>query len=97
MIGFGEKLKELRKEYNITQKQLAELLGQAQSTIVYWEKNEQEPVISSLKKLCGIFNVTSDYFIGLEDEFGNKITQNKSNNEYFIYNDGTHYIKHKKN
>ena len=35
MNGFGEKLKELRKEYNITQKQLAELLGQAQSTIVY--------------------------------------------------------------
>lgn len=84
MIGFGEKLKELRKEFNITQKQLAELLCQAQSTIVYWEKNEQEPVISSLKKLCQIFNVTSDYLIGLEDEFGNK-NKNTYNN-YGIHN-----------
>ena len=65
MNGFGEKLKELRKEYNITQKQLAELLGQAQSTIVYWEKDKQEPSISSLKKICKAFSISADYLLDL--------------------------------
>ena len=68
MNGFGEKLRELRKEKGLTQKQLAEQLGNAQSAIYYWETNKQEPNISALKKLCEFFNVSSDYFIGLEKE-----------------------------
>lgn len=67
MIGFGERLKELRIEHGLTQKELAEQIGQAQSAITYWEKNEQEPVISSLKKLCDFFDVSADYLIGRKD------------------------------
>ena len=68
MKDFGEKLKELRKEKGLTQKQLAEQLGNAQSAIYYWETNKQEPNISALKKLCQFFNVSSDYLLGLEKE-----------------------------
>ncbi len=67
MEGFGEKIKELRKEKRWTQKGLAEKIGQAQSTIFYWEKNQQEPNVSSLKKLCEVFEVTADYLLGLEE------------------------------
>lgn len=67
MIGFGEKIKELRLERGWTQKELAVQIGQAQSTIVYWERNEQEPNISSLKKLCELFGVPADYLLGLTD------------------------------
>lgn len=67
MEHFGEKLKELRAEAGLTQKQLAAEIGNAQSAIVYWESNQQEPTISSLKKLCVFFNVSADYLIGLED------------------------------
>ena len=69
MKNFGEKIKELRVERNLTQKQLAEKIGQGQSTIVYWEKNQQEPTISSLKKLCELFEVSADYLLGLTDEY----------------------------
>lgn len=67
MENFGEKLKELRLEKGLTQKELAKELGNAQSAIFYWETNRQEPTISALKKLCKFFEVSADYFIGLED------------------------------
>ena len=67
MIDFGEKLKELRIEQGLTQKQLAEQIGSAQSAIYYWESNKQEPTISALKKLCQYFNVSAGYLLGLED------------------------------
>lgn len=65
MNGFGNKLKELRKNNNLTQKQLAGMLNQAQSTIVYWEKDKQEPSISSLKKICETFSISADYLLDL--------------------------------
>lgn len=67
MENFGERLRELRTEAGLTQKQLAAEIGNAQSAIVYWESNKQEPTISALKKLCLYFGVTADYLIGLED------------------------------
>ena len=73
MENFGERLKELRLEKGLTQKQLANEIGNTQSAIVYWESNKQEPTISTLKKLCRFFNVSADYLLGLEDDFGARI------------------------
>ena len=68
MKSFGEKLKELRIEKGLSQKELADLVDTSQSAIFYWENNQQEPKISSLKKLCLFFNVSADYLIGSEEE-----------------------------
>ena len=67
MDSFGEKLKELRIEKGLTQKELAQELGNAQSAIFYWETDKQEPTISALKKICKFFDVSADYLLGLED------------------------------
>ena len=67
MENFGERLKALRQDKGVTQKQLAEQISCAQSAIVYWETNRQEPTISALKKLCVFFEVSADYLLGLED------------------------------
>ncbi len=69
MVGFGEKIKEFRFANGWTQKELAEKIGQAQSTIFYWEQNKQEPTISALKKLCEVFDVSADYLLGLTDGY----------------------------
>ena len=66
MKEFGEKLKDLRIEKGLTQKQLAEQIGSAQASIFYWETNQREPSISALKSLCLFFDVSSDYLLGLE-------------------------------
>lgn len=88
MKQFGEKIKELRLERNLTQKQLANILDNAQSAIVYWESNKQEPTISALKKLCLFFDVSADYLLGLEDESGAR-TSATINNSGIFHNSGT--------
>lgn len=42
-MSVGERLRSARKRRRLTQKQLAELLGVAQSAIVLWEKGETLP------------------------------------------------------
>ncbi len=69
MKNFGEKIKEFRISLGLTQKELAQKIGQTQSTIFYWEKNINEPSISSLKKLCEVFDVSADYLLGLTDGY----------------------------
>ena len=69
----GERIKELRKEYNVTQKQLSQATHIAQSTISGWEQELFEPTASAIKLLCFFFDVSADYLIGIEDETGAKI------------------------
>ena len=65
----GERLKELRKERNLTQKQVAEVIGITIKGYNFYELGLREPPIDTLKKLCLFFNVSSDYLIGLSDEY----------------------------
>lgn len=59
-IKFSENLKLLRKSSNMTQKQLASLVGVDQRTVSAWEKGICEPNYNSLSLLCEIFNETFD-------------------------------------
>lgn len=63
---FGEKLKELRKEKNIGQIELAKQLGVGKSIISLWENNECEPTLSKLVAIANFFGVTTDYLCGIE-------------------------------
>ena len=67
-IMFNIRLKELRKEKGLTQKQLAEKLGYNQSMICFWEKGINEPTESAIKRVAQFFNVSADYLLGLKDE-----------------------------
>jgi DNA-binding XRE family transcriptional regulator len=64
---FNEKLKELRKEIQLLQKQLASDLGVTQVCVAKWETGTREPSLDMLIKLAKYFNVTTDYLLGLED------------------------------
>lgn len=54
-INFAENLKNLRKSFNMTQKQLADALSVDQRTISAWETGVCEPSFALLAKLCDIF------------------------------------------
>ncbi len=73
MKSFGEKIKELRIDKGLTQKETAQALSISIPTLSHWECNYQEPSYNDLKRLCAFYNVTSDYLLGLEDESGTKI------------------------
>ena len=64
---FNEKLKELRKERQLLQKQLAAELGFTQACIAKWETGNREPSLNDLIKIAQYFGVTTDYLLGLED------------------------------
>ena len=63
------RLKELRKEKNITQKALAEIVGVNQSMIARWENDECEPTASAIVAVADYFNVCTDYLLGRKDYY----------------------------
>ena len=66
MVDFGKKLKELRKQSGMTQKQLADKLGITKSVVSYYELSERTPSPDVLKNLALIFHVSTDYLLGVE-------------------------------
>lgn len=71
-MSISKILFELRSEQGISQKQLAEAIGVSQSTIAKIEVNRNEATASTVRKLAKYFQVSADYLLGLEDEFGAK-------------------------
>ena len=69
-MEFSETLKYLRNSTQCTQKKLAEYLGLSANTVCEWEKNRSEPSIQTIRKLAEYFDVSADYLLGLEDDFG---------------------------
>ena len=56
-------IKKLRKEKNLTQKQLADMLGVTYQVVSKWERGLNIPDISTLKEISRIFNVDMDTMI----------------------------------
>ena len=64
---YGKRIKEERQQKGYTQGQLAEMISTTQSTIGKYEREELQPNVETIVKLCKVFGVTSDYLLGLED------------------------------
>ncbi|MGO5083523.1 helix-turn-helix domain-containing protein [Oliverpabstia intestinalis] len=61
----GEKLKSLRIEKNLTQKQVADRIGLAISAVSSYESGTRYPSYDVLVKLARIFHVSTDYLLGI--------------------------------
>lgn len=66
MVDFGERLKKLRLQENLTQQQLANRLGVTKSVVSYYELQERYPSPDILLKLASVFHVSTDYLLGLK-------------------------------
>ena len=66
-ILFAEKLKTLRREIDMTQNQLADVLETTQRKVSYWESGKIEPDLCSLWKIADFFDVSVDYLLGRKD------------------------------
>lgn len=64
---FGERLKSLREDRELSKREFAKLFHVSHSTITRWENALQAPNITYLYQLVKFFNVSADYFIGIED------------------------------
>ena len=68
MVEFGQRLKELRKQKNLTQKQLASLIGVQNSIISFYEVGDRTPSPETLRKIASVFHVSTDYLLGIETQ-----------------------------
>ena len=67
MESFGIKLKHLRIEKELTQKELASLLGLTRATVSSYERGALYPSVEVLIHICRFFRVSADYMLGLAD------------------------------
>ena len=67
MEVFALRLKELREDKKMTQKEVAQLLHITQQSYLRYELNTGEPSLETLVKLAGLFEVSADYLLGLAD------------------------------
>lgn len=64
MRTFIEKLRGLREDSDLTQQQIAEILGTSQTMYARYERGANEMPIRHLVTLCRFYNVSADYFLG---------------------------------
>lgn len=68
MRVFCERVKELRIENNLTQKQLADKLQTTNSSVCDWEKGRSQPDLKTLANMAQLFQVSVDYLLGLKED-----------------------------
>ena len=73
MSVFSENLQELREQKKLSMRALAEKIQVSDAAICKWENGENEPKATYLKRLCEFFEVSADFFLGLENASGIKI------------------------
>ena len=66
MNFFTDRLKTLRKEKKLTQKELAEQIGIKQNSYSDWETGKNEPSLENIIKLTKILDTTADELLGID-------------------------------
>ena len=75
MEYLGMKLKALRQERGLTQKQLADFLELVPASVSSYETSGNYPSADIIVKLCRFFNISADYLLGLSDTKEFKTTE----------------------
>jgi transcriptional regulator with XRE-family HTH domain len=76
MFNIGLKIKQKRKDYNLTQEEVAEKLGVSRQTVSKWENDRSLPDIHSLLLFCEIFDTSLDELLREEsNDSGKKVTE----------------------
>ena len=67
-LEYGKKIKELREKENITQKEVASILGISRSSYNQFEQQYDIIPIKRLNQIANYFNVSIDYLLGLNNQ-----------------------------
>ena len=98
-MTLGQKLKEIRNRFGLSQEELANIMNVSRQAITKWENDNGIPDISNLQELSKVFGITVDYLLGNEslpvlsmkieldkDKYKNKLTMyDEVLKEYFNY------------
>ncbi len=62
MKNFATKLKDLREQYNVPQKEIADHLGITRSAYSNYEQGIREPSLDLFQKICQFYEINAEYF-----------------------------------
>lgn len=65
MKAYWDILRELREDHDLTQAQVAAVIGTTQQVYYRYEKGINELPLHHLQTLCAYYNVSADYILGL--------------------------------
>jgi len=66
MLLFGKRLRQIRKQNNLTQQELADKVGLTKTSISCYESGTRTPTLDTLIDLANELNVELNYFLGAE-------------------------------
>ncbi len=67
-MEYRKRMKDLREDNDLTQTDVAEILGTSQTMYARYERGANELPIRHLITLCKLYNVSADYFLGFEEK-----------------------------
>lgn len=67
-MEYPARMRALREDHDLSQKEVAELLGVAQTTYSQYELYKRPMPIEYLVALCKYYQVSADYMLGLTDK-----------------------------
>lgn len=65
MYIYAERMRNLREDRDMTQADVAKLIGTTKNQIGKYERSEQEMTVSVLVKICKLFNISANYLLDL--------------------------------
>lgn len=65
MQEYAQKIRDLRNDHDLSQAQIAEILGTTKNQVGKYERGEQEMPIKHLISLCNYYGVSADYILGI--------------------------------
>ena len=64
--SYVKRIRDLREDSDKTQQEIAEVLGTSQTMYARYERGANELPIRHLIRLCQLYGVSADYFLGLD-------------------------------
>ena len=83
-MNFGQRLRKLRENKKITQKELSKILNVSESAIGMYERGEREPNFETVDKIANFFNVPTDYLLGRTDDPASSESPSKPQEEPIV-------------
>ncbi len=66
-MNYAQRLKELREDNDLFQKDIAKILNTSQSYYAQYENGKRPLPIEHLIKLCIFYNISADYILNIPD------------------------------
>ena len=82
-MTLGEKIKEMRKKFGLSQEELASIMNVSRQAITKWESDGGLPDISNLQELSKVFGITIDYLLDNNNDLPLMVMKKQINKEKY--------------